>query len=136
MAVIRDYRSSNCCCRRSAYYWLIEPVFLVSVFLYVILRFLIRPHIPFDYWTDLFLVPGMLPPMLTLYETLGWRKLTPLTLKEVLVHLVIWSVVIEGVGPLLYSSSTADINDVLAYVVGGLLYYLLRKKWDSLQKGH
>lgn len=107
---------------------MIEPTFLISILLYIVLRFLVRPYIPFDYWTDFLLIPVMLPPMLTLYEIINWRKMTPLTLKEVLLHLTVWSIVCEGIGPLLYSKATADINDVFAYTAGGLLYYLLRRK--------
>lgn len=127
-----DHRRRDRDWRIIARFWLTNRVFLVSVVGYLLLRFIIRPIYPFDWWTDLLLIPVALPPTLGLYEILGLRRTGELiSLSEVLLHLTIWIVICEGIGPLFYSSSVADIKDVIACIVGGLGFYLINKRIES-----
>lgn len=127
-----DHRRRDCDWRIIARFWLTNRIFLISAIAYLLLRFIIRPIHSFDWWTDLLLIPVALPPTLGLYEILGLRRIgQPISFAEVLLHLFIWSSICEGIGPLLYSSSVADVKDVIAYTVGGLGFYSLTKLGSS-----
>lgn len=41
--------------------------------------------------------------------------------REVLLHLAIWSVAAEVIGPCLFSRATGDIWDVVAYTAGAIV---------------
>jgi len=53
------------------------------------------------------------------------------TKKEIIFHLIIWSIIFEGIGPLLYSRATVDIWDVVVYWLGGVLSWTIWN-WKSL----
>ena len=72
------------------------------------------------YANDLFLIPAALPWVLWLHRRMGLRRddRRP-TWGEILVHLVLWSVLFEVVGPH-FVKVTADGWDVVAYATGAL----------------
>ena len=99
-----------------------DTLFLVASTLYAINRWLVKPHTssPFlhGHFNDFLLIPCALPPLLWLHRTLGFRSHdAPPTLGEIASHLVIWSVICEGIGPA-FLPRTADIWDVAAYAIG------------------
>jgi len=75
-----------------------------------------------NHFDDLLLIPAALP--LILWLQCGLRLRTtdaPPDWREVLMHLVVWSVAAEVVGPHLFSHATGDILDVVAYTAGAVV---------------
>ena len=109
-----------------------DPLFLLSCLLYLLNRTLLKPHfqIPFlhNYFNDLLLIPCALPLVLLLQRKLRLREVDcPPTFFEISFHLVIWSLLFEGVAPHLIHS-TGDPYDPLAYWAGGIISWLIWKR--------
>lgn len=76
------------------------------------------------YWNDLWMLPCALPMILSLYVVLGLREPTACpTWAEILWHGVLWGLMAEFVGPLLFKHSVGDPWDLLAYAVGGVVFF-------------
>jgi hypothetical protein len=74
------------------------------------------------YFADLLLIPAALPVMLWLQRRFGLRSHdAPPTLREVWVHVLVWSVAAEGVAPFLFGRATGDWWDVAAYASGAVV---------------
>ena len=106
-----------------------DPLVLVCCSLYVVNRWLVKPHLQSDLFTcwfnDVLLIPCALPPLLIIHEWFGLRpRGAAPTGGEIFGHLVFWSVLFEGIGPRILKHSTGDPLDVLAYSVGALIAYL------------
>lgn len=117
-------------------YWTNAP-FVIGVIAYVMNRWFVKPHVGSaffqSYFNDLWMIPCMLPPTLWIYRRLGLRADDlPPTLGEIVSHLLLWSVLSEGIGPHFISRSTADPWDVLAYGLGalasGLWWHVVRRR--------
>ncbi len=110
--------------------YLRDPVFLLGCVAYGLNRFVIAPRADQTflghYFNDLFLIPCALPVMMWWHRKLGLRRHDrPPEAQEVALHLVVWSFTCEWAGPLLFSGSTADAADVLAYAAGGLVAFCI-----------
>ena len=108
-------------------YWR-DPLFLICCGLYALNRWGVKPHVhsPFLHgqFNDLLLIPCALPLVLWLQRRLGLRKHgAPPTFSEIALHLLVWSVVCEGLGPR-FMHTTGDVWDVVAYTAGGLLAWV------------
>jgi cell shape-determining protein MreD len=109
-----------------------DPLFLACSFLYVTNRLFIKPRMPNHevffrgHLNDLLLIPCLLPPLLFLHQRLSWRRqFEPPTAPEIILHLVIWSLLLEYVGPRFYLRATSDPLDVISYVVGGFVSWVI-----------
>ena len=106
-----------------------DPFVLICCALYIVNRWLVKPHLHFDVFTcwfnDVLLIPCALPPLLLVHEWLGLRLrgVAP-TGGEIFWHLVFWSVLFEWIGPRFLKNSTGDPLDVVAYSLGALGAYL------------
>lgn len=68
---------------------------------------------------DLLLIPCALPPLLFVYRCLGLRTHDrPPTWKEIGLHLGLWSLFFEFIGPIYFHKGTGDTWDVLSYALG------------------
>lgn len=112
-----------------------DPVFWCGVGVYVLNRWVLKPHMPHNsffhgHLNDILLVPGALPPVCFLYRALGLRrqKKDP-TWSEIGLHLVIWSLFFEWLGPWLFHQGTRDRWDVVSYAIGAIIAGLL---WNGL----
>jgi hypothetical protein len=126
--------------------YLRDPLFHAAVAAYLLNRTLLKPHVlsPFlhDHFNDLLLIPAALPVVLWTQRIIGLRThdLTPSWLEMVL-HVAVWSVICELIGPFYLRHGTADLWDAVAYAVGGLAACLwwnragrrvaLRQQWTS-----
>ena len=113
--------------------YLRDPLFLVGCAAYAINRWLVKPHYPSGFFhgtfNDLWLIPCALPPILWLQRKLGARNHDlPPTMREVVFHLVFWSVLCEWIGPYLSSRATGDPDDVFAYAIGAMLAFCWWRK--------
>lgn len=120
--------------KRFAY--LRDPLFLACCALYVLNRFLIKPHVqlPFfhSWFNDVLLIPCALPPLLWLHRRLGLRGHDGCpTILEIGAHLVGWSVLFEVIGPHLMRHTTGDVMDVVAYS-GGAVVACVWWQWQPL----
>jgi len=102
----------------------LDPVCLASCALYAANRWLWKPHTEstfFDgHFNDLLLIPCALPLVLWLHRRLGWRAHDgPPQLGEFALHLLVWSIVAEGLAPAL-CGVVGDPRDVIAYATGGV----------------
>lgn len=103
-----------------------DAFFLAACAAYGINRCLIKPHaVPgfmMFHFNDLWLIPCVLPPVLWLHERLGLRTPgAPPQMREIVAHLVFWSVLFEWLLPRLIPGCTGDPADVAAYSTGALL---------------
>ncbi|EEF62220.1 hypothetical protein [Pedosphaera parvula] len=125
--------------------YLLDPLFLICCGLYVVNRWVIKPHVHaafFHNWfNDGLLIPCALPPLLLLHKLCGLRNHDAFpTTGEIAAHLVGWSVLFEWIGPRIMRT-TGDPWDVVAYAVGAVLAFVwwrfdritpLRKTADEL----
>ena len=107
-----------------------DPVCLVACAFYAANRWGLPATLrgPFlrNHFNDLLLIPAALPPILWLQRRLCLRHSdTPPNWQEVLLHLVVWSVAAEVVGPHLFAHATGDICDVAAYSAGAAVATVL-----------
>lgn len=105
--------------------YLRDPLCLVACALYALNRFWWRSHIggPFltGHFNDLLFIPAALPLVLWVQRRLGVRENDqPPRWREIALHLVVWSVVAEGLMPRLNRHATGDWQDILAYATGAL----------------
>lgn len=108
--------------------YLHDPLFLLSLALYAINRWLIKPHVEGGFFhshlNDLICIPFLVPPMLFCARRLGLRHHDDIPqVHEIIVPLVIWSILFEIVYPRLpYWNrwATSDHRDILFYALGGL----------------
>jgi len=120
--------------------YIFDPLCLVCCFLYALNRWAIKPNLPIDesfmrgHFNDLLLIPCALPPLLYLHRKFRLRKVDiPPTALEVGLHLVVWSLVCEAVGPAFVAGTTADPWDVVAYGVGAVVSWVVwNRAWRRL----
>jgi hypothetical protein len=106
-------------------YWM-DPACLLCCVAYAVNRFVIKPHthtLFFDgYFNDLLLIPCALPIVLLLQRWFGLRLGNAFPgAREILWHLVLWSVLFEWAGPWLMPRAVGDPVDVLAYALGAAM---------------
>lgn len=104
----------------------LDPLCVLACGLYVVERWLIRPHTAAVFWhgysTDFLLIPAALPLLLWVQRRLGLRPHDQRPAwAEIFLPLAVWSVAAEVVAPLLFKSAVGDWRDVLAYAVGAVL---------------
>jgi len=109
--------------------YLRDPLFLLAVVLYIANRWWWKPvfggFFLRGYFNDLLLIPAALPPILWLHHKAGWRGHDlPPSVGEITLHLVMWSIIAEVVGPKLFTHSVGDWADVAAYTAGALAAWL------------
>ncbi|MEO8680662.1 MAG: class I SAM-dependent methyltransferase, partial [Vicinamibacterales bacterium] len=102
-----------------------DPLFWIGCAAYAINRWLLKTLSPspflHSHFSDVWLVPCVLPLIVALHRRMGWRdEPGPPTWGEVVVHLMLWSVLFEGIGPHLSPRATGDVWDVACYALGGL----------------
>lgn len=118
--------------RADRFRYLRDPVFLVSLGVYLVNRALIKPNLhaysPFfhGHLDDCLLVPVALPVFLWIYRALGLRPdNAPPRWWEIALHLLVWSLFFKWFGPTVLHHSVADPIDVLSYAGGGFVAWLL-----------
>lgn len=93
---------------------------------YVINRWGLKPvlDVPFlaNHFNDILLIPAALPLVLWVQRKLGWRThdRNP-DAKEIALHLIVWGIIAEGIGPHLFDHATRDWRDLAAYTAGAIL---------------
>lgn len=102
-----------------------DPLCLTACAAYSINRLLIKPHCASGFWhdhaNDLLLIPAALPWLLWAQRKLRLRQNDAFpNWAEITLHLLVWSVLFEGIGPHVMNV-TGDWVDVAAYTVGALL---------------
>lgn len=103
-----------------------DPLCGLAITLYVVNRWVLKPAFDwtFLHWhfNDVLLIPAALPLVLWVQRKLGWRDHDRYPdSKEIALHLLVWAVIAEGLGPLLFDHVTGDWRDVIAYAAGALL---------------
>lgn len=103
-----------------------DPLFLLACAAYSINRWIVKPHTNSTFFhgtfNDLLLIPAALPVVLMIQRLLGWRSSDqPPTAGEIFGHWLVWSIVCEGIAPLLWSRPVGDFRDVMAYGIGAFL---------------
>ncbi len=102
-----------------------DRLFLASATAYAVNRWILTPRLasPFlrNHFNDLLLIPAALPLVLWVQRRLGLRRNDgPPLWAEMGLHLVVWSVICEWVGPFWLCLGTGDPWDVVAYSFGGV----------------
>ena len=106
--------------------YLRDPLFLVATMSYALNRWLLKPLLPWPFlhghFADLLLIPAALPVVLGMQRLFGLREhdLAP-SWAEMGFHLVVWSLICEVIGPFWLHHGTADVWDVAAYAIGGVV---------------
>lgn len=105
-------------------YWR-DPLFLIAVGGYALNRWALKPWVDSSFlhgqFNDLLLIPAALPVLLWCQRRIGVRDhdRSP-TGMEIALHLGVWSVVCEWVGPVLLGRGTSDPWDVVVYTLGAI----------------
>lgn len=103
-----------------------DPLFLVAASGYVLNRWLFQSlsASPFlhGHLDDLLLIPAALPVVLWVQRIVGLRPhdRSP-SWPEMVLHLAVWSLICEYIGPHWLHHGTADAWDVAAYAAGGVV---------------
>ena len=105
-------------------YWS-DPLFIVASVAYALNRWMLKPllAIPFlrGHFNDLLLIPAALPLVLWLQRKFNLRHDDSAPeWREIGLHVLVWSLICEVIGPMLLHRGTADVWDVVAYVAGGI----------------
>ncbi len=106
--------------------YLSDPLFLTAATAYALNRWLLKPLLPSPFlhghFADLLLIPAALPVVLWLQRLTGLRQhdLAP-SWSEMILHLAVWSLICEFIGPRWLHHGTVDVWDVVAYAVGGVV---------------
>lgn len=106
-----------------------DPLFLVCSAAYGLNQLVLKPHFRtrflHSHFNDLLVIPCALPPLLQLHRWLKLRNNDGLpSPSEVILHLVVWSIVMEIVGPRYVRWVTGDPWDIVSYAVGATLAFL------------
>jgi len=106
-------------------YWR-DPLAVGSVALYAVNVWWVKPQVHGGFWhgqfNDLLLIPAALPLVLWVQRWMGWRTHDRAPMwSEIFLHLVVWTLVCEGIGPRFIAHATADGWDVLAYTAGAVV---------------
>lgn len=106
--------------------YLRDPLFLLAAGGYALNRWLLKPVFPSSFlhghFNDLLLIPAGLPLVLWLQRRVRWRDHDRVpSWSEMLLHLAVWSVICEFIGPHWLHHGTADPWDVVAYAIGGVV---------------
>lgn len=121
----------------SRFGYLRDRLFLGAVAGYALNRWLLKPLLPSPFvhghFADLLLIPAALPVVLWLQRLVGLREHDRVpSWTEMGLHLAVWSLICEFIGPHWLHHGTADVWDVVAYAVGGVVACLW---WNrSVQK--
>lgn len=108
----------------SRFRYLRDGLFLIATFGYALNRWWLKPWLgtPFlvGHLNDLLLIPAALPVVLWMQRLLGLRKDdAPPSWAEISLHLAVWTVISEVIGPRWFGHGTADLWDAVAYAAGG-----------------
>ncbi|MGE3310374.1 MAG: hypothetical protein AB7O66_10425 [Limisphaerales bacterium] len=103
-----------------------DPLCLAACALYALNRWVVLPRVEGAFlhgqFNDLLLIPAALPWVLWAQRRLGLRRHdAPPTWSETGLHLAVWSLICEIMGPLGWHRGVADPWDVAAYVAGGIV---------------
>jgi hypothetical protein len=106
--------------------YMLDPLCLAACAAYAFGRWYLQRHVAGGFWhdqfTDLLLIPAALPVFLWLQRRLGLRRHDERPdWREIGLHLAVWAVAAECIGPALLHTGTADWRDVLAYGAGAVL---------------
>ncbi|MEQ1862677.1 MAG: hypothetical protein ABMA13_22380 [Chthoniobacteraceae bacterium] len=104
----------------------LDPLCLASCALYAANRWLVKPHVASDFlrghFNDLLLIPCALPLVLWAQRRLGLRGHDEAPAAgEVALHLVVWTLIAECIGPRWLHRGVADPWDAAAYALGATL---------------
>ena len=122
--------------------YLRDRLFLFSVGAYALNRWVLKSLVPSPFlhghFADLLMMPAALPGTLWAQRLVGLRlhDLAP-SWVEMFLHLTLWALICEYVGPIWLHRGTADWWDVAAYAVGGILACLWWNRFapkDSLNQ--
>jgi hypothetical protein len=102
---------------------MLEPLCLVACALYAVNRWGVKPHVasPFlrGHFNDLLMIPCALPLLLWIQRRLGLRTHDRFpSISEIALHLGVWAVIAEFVGPRWLHHGVGDPWDVVAYTIG------------------
>lgn len=105
--------------------YLLDPLCLVACALYAVNRWIVKPHVasPFlrGHFNDLLLIPCALPLLLWMQRRLGLRRHDRFpSLGEIALHLGVWAVIAEWIGPRWLHHGVGDLWDVVAYTAGAI----------------
>ena len=131
--------------KMKAYGYLEDRLFQVSLGLYAANRLVILPHFSISarkihpwIWAflhghldDTLLIPAALPVVLWIQRRTSLRNHDrPPSFMEIASHTLIWTLICKFIGPLAWHWGAEDPWDVLCFVCGGLVSWILwQKKW-------
>lgn len=104
-----------------------DPLCLLAAGGYLFGRVWLRPQVApgtiwHDQFTDFWLIPAALPPVLWLHRQWGLRRHDrPPAWHEILFHLCVWTITAEVIAPAWSSVATADWRDAVAYAAGAVV---------------
>lgn len=106
---------------------------LMAMFYFVIKiskQFIVIPFVH-HYLTDLLFIPTQMLVCLIVVRFLKQNQSITIPFWLIVINVVLMSLLFEWYEPMIKNNTqqTADVFDVVMYVVGGILYYMLQKTW-------
>jgi hypothetical protein len=106
-------------------------MFLSASFLYLLNRYVIKCFSDYtffqNYLNDFLFFPCAAPLLIALLHALGFRKKqNALSMRELALLFLWWSLLFEFIGPTYLNQGVADGWDVLSYM-GGAVFYAIRE---------
>jgi len=96
-----------------------------AVALYVIHRWALPTELLRGWFHDVLFLPAAMPWFMGLERLIGLRRDDDYpSAGEMAVYFIVWSIAVEGIGPMFWKSATSDVRDVLAYAAGALICWL------------
>jgi hypothetical protein len=84
-----------------------------------------------NHFNDCLVIPCALPPLLLFHRLLKLRSDDALpTAFEIAFHVIVWSIVIEAVGPRYVPGTVGDPWDAVSYAAGGMAAWLWWHRLD------
>jgi len=122
--------------------YLRDPLFVFCCSLYVANRWFLKPrlavgeHFFHGHFNDVLLIPCALPPLLYLHRHLSIRAHDGFpTGREVTLHLLVWTVYCECLGPIIQHAGIGDPLDAVAYFAGAIGSWLFWRRAATMAQG-
>jgi hypothetical protein len=117
---------------QKAYKYYRDPVFVISIISYSINKLLLISHRSFEssfmknYFNDIFVVPCLLPILIYCIARMKLRnKYSGPLLIEIFLFVSVISLTCEILGPFFLNKGVYDPNDIIAYLLGGMISWFI-----------
>lgn len=104
--------------------------FLIALIVYILQKLDYRLHFLINnYLNDILSIPLVLKICQKICELI-YRKKIQFSIGKIILICIYWSVLFEIIFPQIFYRYTTDFYDIFAYLLGGIIYYIIEKNED------